>query len=489
MPRPRRALRITSPHMSPVGRSVSGGPVALVVAAVVAVTGATSLAAAASTSTTTSTTTAAPPTSTSVPTVASTTTTAAPTSTTTSTSTTTTQPAPPPNLLAGVTWIQQVFDPSPRGYGTTVQMIGGGGVVNGIVRRARRRDRPRPDEGPSPRLPVVPSAERHGVGGGRAPGHGGRRCAHAGHADLARGRRPRRGGQPACVRGRAPRSRCSGGAVASSQLHRRRRRDRLGVRPADLGAFTTIARPPTVGDAIRLVEGSVQPADLCYAWNDVSLAPQDPPAPDASDPIPDPSAEIQTIRLALILLTGSWIDPTSEVSPQMAAVTRSFQASHGLAVDGVIGPQTTDALRSDLGCAGIGSFRTVVPPCSGHVCTPRRALCSPTPSATPAPATAPTRRSTPCWRPPDGTAPTRSFLAASATSPRRRGSRCVWSGTTPLQLVGLVDDPGIARRARLLGAVRPQCRPRRLTAVVVCRSSEHQPIFGHWCRSRARCSA
>ena len=50
MPRPRRARWITSPHMSPVGRSVSRGPVALVVAAVVAVTGATSLAAAAPTS-------------------------------------------------------------------------------------------------------------------------------------------------------------------------------------------------------------------------------------------------------------------------------------------------------------------------------------------------------------------------------------------------------------------------------------------------------
>ena len=186
----------------------------------------------------------------------------------------------------------------------------------------------------------------------------------------------------------------------------------------------------------------MQRADLCYAWNNVSLAPQDPPAPDATDPLSEPSAEIQTIRLALILLTGSWIDPTSEVSPQMAAVTRgAYQASCGLAVDGVIGPQTTDALRSDLGCAGVVPSRTVVPPVLGPrlYATPGALLADAERYARTGHSNDPSLDALLAAAGWDGAHS--FFLGCERYEFPPAGLSCVWSGTTPLQLVGLVDDP------------------------------------------------
>ena len=55
----------------------------------------------------------------------------------------------------------------------------------------------------------------------------------------------------------------------------------------------------------------------------------------------EPSAELQTIRLALIHITGRWIEPTGVMNAQMAAVVAAYQESRGLAVDGVIGDETT----------------------------------------------------------------------------------------------------------------------------------------------------
>ena len=198
---------------------------------------------------------------------------------------------------------------------------------------------------------------------------------------------------------------------------------------------------------------------MCYAWNNVSLSPQDPPAPDDAEPIPAPSAEIQTIRLALILLTGQWIDPTSEMTPQMAAVTKAYQASRGLDVDGVIGRQTTDALAADLGCPANTSFRMIVPPELGprRYATPRALLDDVTRFAR-------TGRST------DPSLDT--LLRAAGWD----GANSLFLGCEPLRVTGrragvCVERnhavaarrprrrPGDGRRARLLGPLRPQCRP------------------------------
>ena len=237
-----------------------------------------------------------------MPTVAPSTTTAAPTSTTTSTSTTTTQPAPPPNLLAGVTWIQQAYL-SPCGDGTTVQMIGGGGVVNGsravlddVIALDPTKGRalaflschqPNGTVSAVVALPVTAAGDVLTPGTPTSLGAGAHVVAASPHAFVVE--LPDPDAPAALWRRRSYTVGDDGIALASDRQISALQR--------------TIARPPTVGDAVRLVQGSVQPADLCYAWNNVSLAPQDPPALDASDPIPDPSAEIQTIRLALILLT------------------------------------------------------------------------------------------------------------------------------------------------------------------------------------------
>ena len=132
------------------------------------------------------------------------------------------------------------------------------------------------------------------------------------------------------------------------------------VNDEQIGAFLqTVSSGPAVGEDAELVRRSVPSAALCYRWDNVWLGAADEPA----EPIPltEPSAELQTIRLALIHLTGRWIDPTDHMNAEMAAVASAYQEGRGLAVDGTIGDQTTSALAADLGCPANGEF-TMVPP-------------------------------------------------------------------------------------------------------------------------------
>ncbi len=125
----------------------------------------------------------------------------------------------------------------------------------------------------------------------------------------------------------------------------------------------------------------------------------------------------------------------------MAAVTKAYQASRGLDVDGVIGHQTTNALAADLGCPANTSFRMIVPPELGprRYATPRALLDDVTRfvrtgrSADPSLDTLLRAAS---W---DGA--NSLFLGCSRYESPVAGLACAWSGTTPLQLVGLVDDP------------------------------------------------
>ena len=91
---------------------------------------------------------------------------------------------------------------------------------------------------------------------------------------------------------------------------------------------TVLASPP-VGDAAELVRRSVAPAALCFGWNNVWLSAIDETAEPVA--LSEPSAELQTLRLALIHLTGQWIEPTDHMSAQMAAVVTAYQEARGLA--------------------------------------------------------------------------------------------------------------------------------------------------------------
>ena len=127
------------------------------------------------------------------------------------------------------------------------------------------------------------------------------------------------------------------------------------VSPSPVALLTT----PSVGSNANLVRRSVSPHALCYRWENVWLAAPEEPA--GAIELTEPSAELQTIRLALIHITGRWIDPTGVMTAQMADVVANYQESRGLAVDGMIGAETTDALAKDLGCPDSGSFTMVVP--------------------------------------------------------------------------------------------------------------------------------
>jgi hypothetical protein len=206
-----------------------------------------------------------------------------------------------------------------------------------------------------------------------------------------------------------------------------------------VAAFAQIvAGTPAIGDDAELVRHSITPAALCFRWDNVWLSAAEPDDPVA---LTEPSAELQTIRLALIHVTGRWIDPTDRMNAEMAAVVSAYQEARGLAVDGSIGRQTTTALAADLGCPEGGEF-TMVPP---------RGL-GPRTFASVAQLVAAAGRfardghsgfpsidqllTDARW---DGR--NAMFLGCYRWSAPPTGLSCSWSGPTPLQLVGLVDDP------------------------------------------------
>ncbi len=212
------------------------------------------------------------------------------------------------------------------------------------------------------------------------------------------------------------------------------------VNDEQIAAFEqTVNAAPAVGEDAELVRRSVPRAALCYRWDNVWLGAADEPAEPA--PLTEPSAELQTIRLALIHLTGRWIDPTDHMNGEMAAVASAYQEGRGLAVDGAIGDETTSALAADLGCPDNGEF-TMVPPSSPG---PRnfRSVAELI-AATERFATSGTSGSPSIdqlltdarW---DGR--NSMFLGCYRWQAPATGMSCSWSGATPLQLVGLVTDP------------------------------------------------
>jgi len=210
-------------------------------------------------------------------------------------------------------------------------------------------------------------------------------------------------------------------------------------------ADPSAATPPALGGNAALVRAAFPPAALCYRWGNSSFWPQDPP-PSGGDeaPIVAPSAELQTMRLALITLTGQWFAPSPDATSEMGAVARAYQESRGLTVDGVVGPQTSAAVAADLGCPPTGSFRQVDPPALG----PRRfatvddLLAATTAYATTGASGNPSLDALLAASSWDGA--NSMFLGCTRRESPRAGLTCSWSGATPLQLVGLVDDPDAA---------------------------------------------
>jgi hypothetical protein len=201
----------------------------------------------------------------------------------------------------------------------------------------------------------------------------------------------------------------------------------------------TVLPSPEVGEDAELVRRSIPPAALCYRWDNVWLGAADEPAEPT--PLTEPSAELQTIRLALIHLTGRWIDPTDHMNAEMAAVASAYQEGRGLAVDGAIGNQTTSALAADLGCPDNGGFTMVAPNAPGPrnfgsvteliAATERFAG-----SGTSGFSSIDQLLTDAHW---DGR--NSMFLGCYRWQAPATGMSCSWSGATPLQLVGLVTDP------------------------------------------------
>ncbi len=366
----------------------------------------------------------------------------------TSPSTTTTPTLPPVDLLAGVPWIQRAYA-SPCSD-AAVQMVGGSAIDAGSL--AVLDD-------------VVPIEPTAGLAVAFMSCHAADGSTTQSTAVLVKA------GATGAVASLAEQLLGAQARVVDLELPSFTVEAPAGTRPADsccppfvtrqtytvaadgfdvaeevqLSAFEqSVPATPLVGGDGDLVRASIPAAALCYRWNNVYLAAQDPGA----EPLPaaEPSAELQTIRLALIYITGSWITPTAEMSQQMADVVAEYQESRGLSVDGIIGDETTDALSADLGCPGGGSFNQVMPPRLG----PRR-FPSVADLLVATQRYASTRTSgnisldallrAAGW---DGA--NSLFLGCYRWDMPVTGMSCSWSGTTPLQLIGLVDDaatPGI----------------------------------------------
>ena len=207
------------------------------------------------------------------------------------------------------------------------------------------------------------------------------------------------------------------------------------VSPSPVALLNT----PSVGSNADLVRRSVSPRALCFRWENVWMAaPEEPPG--AAGPT-EPSAELQTIRLALIHITGRWIEPTGVMNDQTAAVVAAYQESRGLAVDGVIGEETTNALAADLGCPDSGSFTMVLPTALG---TRRFGSVADMVAATDRFARGGASGSPSfdqLFRDSHWDGRNAMFLGCYRWESPANGMSCSWSGPTPLQLVGLVEDP------------------------------------------------
>jgi hypothetical protein len=194
-----------------------------------------------------------------------------------------------------------------------------------------------------------------------------------------------------------------------------------------------------VGADAELVRRSVPAAALCYRWDGVWLTV--PGEPTEATALGEPSFELQTLRLALIHLTGRWIDPTGEMNAEMAAVAGAYQQARGLVVDGAIGNQTTRAVAEDLGCADTGGFTMVAPTGLGPrgftgvaqlvAATDRFARTGGSGYAS----------IDQLLRDSHWEGRNALFLGCYRRESPSTGVACSWSGTTPIELVGLVDDP------------------------------------------------
>jgi hypothetical protein len=205
-----------------------------------------------------------------------------------------------------------------------------------------------------------------------------------------------------------------------------------------VAAFLQNVAPPVIGGDGDLVRTSVSAAALCYRWDNVYLTPQDP---GEVTEISEPTAELQTVRLALIHVSGRWITPSSYMTHEMSDVVTAYQESRGLTVDGQVGAETTSALSADLGCTDNGEFDQVVPSGLGPrrfasisdllAATQRYATTGSTGNGSLDALLAAAR-----W---DGA--NSLFLGCYRWNTPPSGMSCSWSGRTPLQLIGLVDDP------------------------------------------------
>jgi hypothetical protein len=194
-----------------------------------------------------------------------------------------------------------------------------------------------------------------------------------------------------------------------------------------------------VGRDAQLVRQSVPRLALCYPWNNVWLSPAD--EPDELAALSEPSAELQTIRLALIHLTGRWIEPTDHMNEEMAAVVAAFQEARGLVVDGEIGNQTTGALRADLGCPDFDGFTMVAPTGLGPRSFPSSAALIAAMDRFAAGGGSGNDSIDQLLRDSHWDGRNALFLGCYRWQSPSTALSCSWSGPTPLQLVGLVDDP------------------------------------------------
>ena len=358
----------------------------------------------------------APTTTTPVTTIAATTSTVAPTTTVV-------------DVLAGINWIQAAY-PSPC-TDATVQLVGGSAMQGD--HRAVLDD-------------VVPIDRAAGLAVAFLSCRDAAGAAVETNAVLVRVRPPT--AEMLAERQLGPGARVTAADPPTFTVDSPARRSRLTVN-ADGITVTPLVQtaaldetaPPaaTVGRDADLVRRSVPRLALCYPWNNVWLSVSG--EPDGPAPLSEPSAELQTIRLALIHLTGRWIEPTDHMNEEMAAVVTAYQEARGLAVDGAIGNETTGALRADLGCPDVGGFTMVPPTGLGP-----RSFSSVDALVAAANRFAARGRSgyasiDQLLRDSHWDGRHALFLGCYRWQAPSTGLSCSWSGPTPLQLVGLVDDP------------------------------------------------